>query len=318
MSIGAVGADQAVRWEWGVSLSLEQRSRAFWLGTGICTALLVGAVDYLTGYEISLSLFYLFPIAAVSWLADRASGVALSLSCAGIWLVAEIATAHPYSHEAILYWNAGIHFASFLVVALLLSALRSNLAYQERLARIDSTTGAANRRAFLDLLQREVDRASRYGDRYAIAYLDLDDFKQVNDHHGHQTGDQLLRVVAATMQESLRRTDSYARIGGDEFALLLPESGAEATKTVVSKVRRDLLASMRKHDWPVTFSIGALVVTEPVESLDELIGMADALMYEVKRAGKNSIRYAQHPLKPADAAATEQRPSPMLPRQARP
>ncbi len=280
----------------------EHLSRAFWMAACLALAVVVGVLDYLTGSELSFSLFYLFPIALVTWFAGRASGIALALLSAALWMGAELVAESHYSSEAILYWNTGIRLGFFVVVTELLCMLRVNLRHQEQLAQTDPTTGAANRRAFLEQLEREVKRARRYGHPYALAYLDVDDFKQINDRYGHTVGDEVLWAVAETMKHSLRETDFYARLGGDEFALLLPETGEAAAGVVISKLHRELNERMRSKHWPVSFSIGALAVGSSADSVEDVIRAADELMYTAKQSGKNGVRYAAYSVTPRDAA----------------
>ena len=122
-----------------------------------------------------------------------------------------------------------------------------------------------------------------------LLYIDLDNFKQVNDAFGHETGDELLIEVAATIRTNVRSTDTVARLGGDEFALLLPETDQEAALVVTNKLREALLVSMQRREWPVTFSIGLVSFATPPESVEEMLKQADAVMYSVKLKGKNSI-----------------------------
>ncbi|MEO5702504.1 MAG: diguanylate cyclase [Gammaproteobacteria bacterium] len=268
--------------------SLEKLSRPFWAIVGFALIGVVGLIDFLTGYEIASSLFYLIPIALITWFGGTRLGVAASIASALAWYIADIAAGNPAS-PFVHYWNTGIRLGFFVIVLVLLAALKRALRRAEELSRIDYLTGAVNRRFFLDLAQREIDRSRRYKHRFTVAYIDLDNFKTVNDQFGHNTGDEVLRIVASTAKTQLRTTDSVARLGGDEFALLLPETGQEGARIVISKIQRSLLSEMQKKGWPVTFSIGLLTCIEMPNTSDELINMADVLMYSVKNNGKNAI-----------------------------
>ena len=138
-------------------------------------------------------------------------------------------------------------------------------------------------------VQKEIGRLQRYKRQFTVAYVDLDNFKTVNDQFGHSKGDELLRIVANTARNQLRDTDVVARLGGDEFALLLPETGQEDARVVIAKIQRSFLSEMRNNGWPVTLSIGVLTCIEMPGTADELIKMADKLMYSVKNNGKNAI-----------------------------
>jgi len=170
--------------------------------------------------------------------------------------------------------------------------LRLRLQQEKHLARIDSLTRAANRRAFYETLEGELSRLRRYGRPFSVAYLDLDNLKRVNDDLGHEAGDAVLCTVSATVRKNLRRTDTIGRLGGDEFAILLTEAGSEAARATTDKFNRRLLDAMRQNQWPVTFSIGLVTCLTAPTSEEELMKKADELMYLVKKSGKNNITHA--------------------------
>jgi diguanylate cyclase (GGDEF)-like protein len=122
-----------------------------------------------------------------------------------------------------------------------------------------------------------------------MVYLDVDNFKMVNDLFGHPIGDEVLRSIASELKSQLRKTDIIARLGGDEFALLLPSTREPEAQVVVSKVQVHLIQVMREKNWPVTFSMGAVTCVAPPNSAEQLISMADELMYKVKNSTKNGI-----------------------------
>ncbi len=253
----------------------------------------LGYLDSTTGPEISFGIFYLVPIAVGTWYAGRVAGVVLSASGAAAWFFADVASGGAYSHAAIRYWNAVVLLGFFLITILMLSWVRTSFVREQKLSRVDFLTGIANARAFHAVAEMEMRRARRYRRPLTLAYLDIDDFKRVNDQAGHPAGDALLIEVAKTIQGTLRKTDSLARVGGDEFAILLPETPAPAARLVLEKLRRVLLELMRANSWPVTFSIGAVTFTEQPDTLDVMIREADRLMYSAKRNGKNQIAAAE-------------------------
>jgi diguanylate cyclase (GGDEF)-like protein len=166
--------------------------------------------------------------------------------------------------------------------------LKNTLELKEQLAKTDFLTGVTNARSFFELADLEINRAKRYQHPFTLAYIDLDNFKTVNDTYGHLIGDSLLRLVADTIRNNIRVTDVYARLGGDEFAVLLPETNPEQSEIAINKVQTQLLDEMKKNNWPVTFSIGAVTFLTPPESVDEMIKKADNLMYSAKKNGKNT------------------------------
>jgi diguanylate cyclase (GGDEF)-like protein len=153
-------------------------------------------------------------------------------------------------------------------------------------------TGAANSRAFFEQLDKELVRSIRYDHPFTVAYLDADNFKSINDQYGHSGGDALLRVVVDTVQASIRTTDLLARIAGDEFTLLLPETGRKESEQVIARVQKGLDEAMEANAWTMTFSMGVVTYASPPANMDSLLQIADDLMYSVKRAGKDGVRYA--------------------------
>ena len=251
----------------------------------------VGVADFLTGSELVFSLFYLIPIVLATWFSGRNLGLALSGTSAITSFTADALAGPFYSQPGILYWNAAVRLSFFVVVTLLLPALKA-LQHEKQVARLDDLTGAANRRHFYEVAQTELDRSQRYEHPFTIVYIDIDSLKSVNDQWGHRIGDQLLCAVVHRAKRHLRKTDFLARLGGDEFIVLLPETDQEAAQITVSKIQFALLDEMRRHNWPVTFSIGALTCLDAHLTTDELIKKADDLMYSVKKNGKNAIAYA--------------------------
>jgi diguanylate cyclase (GGDEF)-like protein len=158
--------------------------------------------------------------------------------------------------------------------------------------RLDPVTGALNRGGFIEVLEDESKRARRYLHPLTVAYVDLDDFKLVNDLLGHEAGNSCLEAVAQTMQDTLREVDFVARIGGDEFALLLSETKAEDVRGVLDKLQTTLLGAMHAKNWRVTFSMGAVTFGEPLGDPVEMMAKADELMYSVKLSGKNRIEHS--------------------------
>lgn len=171
-------------------------------------------------------------------------------------------------------------------------ALEKAFEHERELAWIDSLTGAANRRSFYDLAQREIERSRRYKYPFTIVYFDIDDFKAINDQFGHTVGDEVLRAVVKYANSHVRKTDLFARLGGDEFVFLFVETGPEAAQTIMSKFQDDIMVKMQENDSPVTFSIGVLTCLDASPAIDKMVKMVDDLMYSVKREGKDGIKYS--------------------------
>ena len=271
---------------------LDGCSRAFVFAAAVPLLALVGLLDYASGIEVSFSLFYLAPVALVAWRLGRRAGVAAALSCAAVWLWIDRLGGHQYSSPAILYWNAAVRLGFFLVVTFLLASLHRAWQQAERMNRTDPLTGIVNGRHFRELAGREAERARRYGRPFTLAFLDLDGFKQVNDRLGHAVGDELLRAAAGLLVRRLRASDVVGRLGGDEFALLLPETGPEEARGAVEKLRAALRTELAARGWPVTASVGVVTLRRAPRGAEDVLAIADGLMYEVKRAGKDAASYA--------------------------
>jgi diguanylate cyclase (GGDEF)-like protein len=257
----------------------------------ILMVVLFGYLDFLSGFEYSISLFYLLPIGLTAWFIGKKSALILSILSAVAWFVSNTLAGQIYSNPIISYWNALIRLGFFLVVSGLIINMRASLRRETELSNTDSLTGLMNSRAFYRQATTELLRARRYQRPFTLAYIDVDDFKQVNDSHGHMTGDQLLRTVADTLRTRLRSTDLIARLGGDEFAALLPETEFHAGTIVVTKLHESLIKAMDRHHWKVTFSTGAVTFYKFGVPLKEVLQQADQLMYRAKASGKNTVRF---------------------------
>jgi diguanylate cyclase (GGDEF)-like protein len=257
-----------------------------------CGVAIVGAVDYLTGYEVSLSLFYLGPVALATWYGGRRAGVGFAILCCVVWYIAEVSAGARYSHSAIPLWNALVRLGFFLITSFLLSALRKTLLGQQHLARTDGLTELYSRRAFEERLRHDLALAQRRKSVLSLAYVDLDDFKAVNDTRGHAEGDRVLRGIGGVLRASVREADTAARIGGDEFAVVLPDTDPRGAEQVVSKIRIGVQETLGAGGWPVTCSIGVTTFMDPAISPESAIAAADALMYEAKRRSKGAVVYS--------------------------
>jgi len=277
-----------------LQLPFEKLSKLFYVTVGFVLIAIIGTLDFLTGYELSFSVFYVIPIFLVTWFAGRKLGIMTSIVSAFVWFVADIVAAHPYSHALIPVWNSLIRLTFFLVITYLFSSLKNSTEREKELSRKDYLTGAANSRFFYKLAQMEIDRFQRYAHPFSLAFIDLDNFKFVNDQFGHAAGDQVLRTVVSSVKKHSRKTDTIARLGGDEFALLLSETNQESARIVLPKIQDMLLEEMRQNNWPITFSIGVLTCNATPLTADELVKITDDLMYSVKKSSKNAIKYASY------------------------
>ena len=258
---------------------------------GIFLLIFVGLLDLKIKLDISFSVFYLFPIAISSWFVSVNAGFFTAI----LSILTELLVNYNRFFLTVMplscYWNITVQIVFYFLISYLLCQLRSSLDREQELARIDDKTGVANKRLFLELSRLEVKKANRYRHPLTVVYMDIDDFEKINRELSYSIGDKILQAAAETIKANLRETDIIARIGGDEFIILLPGNGYESAQTVIYRVQKELLIIMRNHDWPVTFSIGAVTFINPPKSVEEMIQCADRLMYLVKNNGKNQLKH---------------------------
>jgi diguanylate cyclase (GGDEF)-like protein len=257
---------------------------AMFFGTALFIA--VGVLDRATSNALSLAAFYLFPILLVSWNCGRGWGLVFALASVGTQVVQAGLQDSPYIKPVYLYIAYANVLLEYLIVVVLSGMLRKLYEQERHTARIDALTGAKNRKGFQEALAGEIARHERKGIAFCLAYIDLDNFKQVNDNHGHAEGDRLLKAVAEVSLETLRRSDTVGRIGGDEFAVILPETGRTEALFVVDKLQHKLRAVTRLRRWHVSFSIGVAVFDKSPGVATAAMEFADRLMYTAKRTSK--------------------------------
>lgn len=273
--------------------NIEKQNKSFIIVIGYIIIGVLGIIDTLTGKELDFSLFYVIPILIVTWHTGLGPGIVFSLISALVWLFSDVLSGHV-TLLSIYAWNTLIRLGFFLTIAFLLSRLLTVLDHQREIAHTDYLTGALNSRFFYEVLQMEINRSLRYKNPFTIAYIDLDNLKTVNYEFGYATGDKVLCFVANQIKNSLRKVDVVARLGSDEFALLMPETNQKSAQVVLSKLQHNILAGMQKNNWPVTLSIGVLTCIDTPPTANEAIKKVDDLMYSVKKSSKNNIKYATY------------------------
>jgi diguanylate cyclase (GGDEF)-like protein len=262
-----------------------------------CLVFLMGTVyaDVRTGGETVLTAFYLVPVAVLAWGKGLAAGLVGAFVSAGTAVGFEAAHAGE-APSAAAVWNDAMVLVSSAGVAWAFSRLRANhveilrlLDSERRLAREDALTGLASSRAFYERLTLEIERMKRHEKPMSLLYLDLDEFKLVNDEHGHRVGDLVLERLGRVLRAKTRTTDLCARLGGDEFAVLMPETAADAAYVVAQRIREGALQSFREVGPAVGVSAGLGTFSRAPVDAEAPMHLVDQLMYEAKRTGKNRI-----------------------------
>ncbi len=257
----------------------------------LCTGLLLGFgyIDYATGWEISISVFYLLPIGLATWYVGRWAGTVLAGAGAALSIAGDVLAGISFSHPLIPAWNGFVRLAGFMVTVVVLAELRHVLLTAAGLARSDPLTGLPNARAFNEHAVRIAAESARYGRPVAVAFLDLDGFKAINDSLGHAVGDVLLCLAADTMSSYLRASDVAARVGGDEFVVVLPETDLTEATAAIAKVQAAFAATAEHAGFSVRMSAGIVACERTPAMIQPLIARADQLMYAAKRRGAGLV-----------------------------
>ncbi len=272
----------------------HRRRRILVIGL-LCTlaVFVVGVIDYFTGIEARVYPLYYLPIAVAALRVSTGLSVTLSFLCSLLWVGVMWVSGASW-HPAVFAFNTATQLASFLVIAFLVADIRRRYQHQRDLSRRDPLTDLPNGRAFHEMAGFLIDGVRRTGRPFVLTYIDLDNFKTVNDQHGHLVGDRALRLTADVLRQHLRRSDFCARLGGDEFAVFMPDTDEPAAQAVLNRLLTALVNAMTAQQWPITCSIGAMVFDRTPDSVEEAVHGADALMYLAKQAGKNRVHVLRY------------------------
>ena len=198
---------------------------------------------------------------------------------------------HTFDKEELNLWQNVANTAAFGIESIKAKLERDALILKlDMMAHTDKLTGTVNRHRGVELLEHEIERARRYRHPFSIVYFDIDHFKKINDTYGHATGDAVLVKATETIRKNLRATDSLIRWGGEEFLILLPETGLEDAVHIAQKLREQIERRSTDIPVPITASFG-VAAWEEEQTLDTLIHRADSKMYEAKKLGRNRIAY---------------------------
>lgn len=250
-----------------------------------------GLFDYTTGFELSFSFFYLIPISIAAWYSGIKAGIFITFLSISVWMVSNHLAGQIYSSNAIWYWNALIRILVFSGISRLISEFKTALYKERLLSQTDFLTGIKNSREFYTQAAIELARAKIRKQSFSVAYIDLDHFKKVNDEKGHTEGDNLLKTIVNDISGIIRKSDIFARIGGDEFVIFFPNTNQQAAALVVEKIENFVRIKMVESDSPVTMSIGVTTFLSVPQTVDDMLKTVDNLMYKAKKEGKNRTYY---------------------------
>lgn len=256
----------------------------------------LGYVDLLSGPHFGMSLFYLLPVLAVAWARGVRASLVVAVAASAAWLAADRALQEQIG-LAVSIWNGVTRLTIFSVVGVLTAVIvRDRLRLKEALlasevtARTDAVTGLANLRAFVEEVDIEVARCRRQNRPACVIYIDLDNFKKVNDLYGHQAGNEALGRIASVLVDERRKEDLVARLGGDEFGLILTNADQSAAEDVAQRIV-DGVAGVASH-YPgsaLGASAGVALFCPADGDAQAILRTADDAMYEAKAQGKGQV-----------------------------
>jgi diguanylate cyclase (GGDEF)-like protein len=253
--------------------------------TGIVAMAAIFIIDLLAPKDVRLHMLYVFPLAAIALHCERKSAIigalALSSTFQAVTFFFEGISGRSYATDALIALSTAV------VMAALARATRQNHLVAVNLATSDWLTGLHNRRSFETVADLEIKRQQRYGGVFSLAVIDLDGFKRLNDSKGHHAGDSALQILADVLREHIRQSDTIARIGGDEFAILMPHTKTPDCSALCQQFCVKVADRMAAAQFEVTVSVGCKAFEQAPESVSHALRQADEAMYAAKAAGKN-------------------------------
>jgi diguanylate cyclase (GGDEF)-like protein len=261
----------------------------------ISSVFLIGYLHYIAGPLFEFHLFFFIPIIIASWFTSQFFSYLILLLVIVSWTIGDYLIVKGTVNLMSFAFNALMHALIIIYLNYLLGYIRQLLIKESQLAREDSLTKIPNRRGFYEYGETAFSTADRHQLPIASIFIDLDDFKSINDTYGHKTGDQLLYETAQVIKDSIRKTDVAGRLGGDEFCIILLNVDSKQAKDFSESLRNKLNEKMQQQGWKTTFSMGIVSYGSAPKNFHHVIQRADNLMYQVKRNGRNGFIQESHP-----------------------
>ncbi len=264
-------------------------SKIIYFLLGLLLSISITIIRYITGPAFQIEQFYLIPIIIVTWYVNKEVGIIIAAISVSLWIVFDHLTMQTLASGIAPGLNEIFRLIIFMFIIFLIERSKYYIMRLTELSGTDLLTKVYNRRGFIKLADLELERSRRYNHSFSLLYIDLDNFKKVNDTFGHHTGDELLVRASEIFDNQTRSIDIVGRMGGDEFCILLPETNKDESKIVYDKLNYAIMKLMNDNKWPVSMSVGIVDFTEKPATVNIMIAEADALMYEVKNSGKNGL-----------------------------
>ncbi|MFO7896741.1 MAG: GGDEF domain-containing protein [Candidatus Cloacimonadales bacterium] len=272
-----------------MKISKNQWAMTGYFSLGIILSLSITVIRYITGPAFQIEQFYLIPIAIVAWYVNRDAATIIATISILFWVIFDFFTMQTLAGGLAPGLNEVFRLIIFIFIILLIDKTKYQIKKLTQQSVTDPLTQLLNRRAFFQHLERELEVSRRYETSVSLIYIDLDNFKTINDTLGHQAGDKVLKTTSQILTENTRNSDIIGRMGGDEFCIILPQTTAQAAQIVYEKLSETTRLLFQRNRWPVSLSAGIIEFYDKELSGEVLVNKADELMYKAKNSGKNKF-----------------------------
>jgi diguanylate cyclase (GGDEF)-like protein len=262
------------------------------MGISIALIVVIGAVGSSLSTPASLLIFYLIPVILSTWFV----GVRPGFLAAGLSAIAVAYAQWIPSQLALLsLWNGAVAGLVGCTVADLIHRIKISAEIERQLSRTDVSTGAINRRFFMELLEAEFHRAERYRFPLTLVYMELDNLAEINQRLGYQKGDELLYQFVEQLSEALRANDVVARLSDDEFAMILPQTNETQAQQAFTRILSELKTALEAEDVPIECIFGVMTFLEMPDDFITINDEAAKLLKKTKASGKSRLAFEVRP-----------------------
>jgi diguanylate cyclase (GGDEF)-like protein len=266
---------------------LNTLPKAVVMGISVVLILVIGTVGYSFTAPVSLLIFYLIPVVIATWFVGLRPGFLAAVLSAiaiayGQWVPSQL---------TLSLWNGGVAGVVGCVVADLIHRIKISSEIERQLSRTDASTGAINRRFFMELLEAEFNRAKRYCFPLTLVYVELDNLAEINQRLGYQKGDELLYQFVELLSEALRANDVVARLSNDEFAMILPQTNDIQAQQVFTRILPDLKTALESQEVPIECIFGVMTFLEMPEEFTIINDEASKFLKKIKASGQSRLAF---------------------------
>ncbi len=251
--------------------------------------LLVGALDFVTGTDLSFSIFYIVPIFLAAWFIGLLDGLCFSLLASLVWILADHILKFDFHLAPAHYWNGTGTIAIYFLVSALATSLHESLSQAKHLIRIDQLTNVVNRRAFLEAVKTEIARVAHEPAPITVMFLSINHLKDINAQAGIETGDLTLILTAKLIKSAIRGMDTIARFSGDEFAMLLPGGSETTARGIIARLLDQIARESQSLGHPFDVTIGCVTFLKSPRHVQHVIEEGIAALATAKARPERGV-----------------------------